>query len=322
MKAMNATTNKKFEDILPLYVVIGGSVISITTILTNAFLLLALWRSTSTCKKSPTTVYLISLINCHLVVGIGSFAVLPGLSIANASYEQVYLVYDISGYFFRLILGINYCLLFAMLVDRMIAVKKPFLYQNFTWIQAVKTLLLVPLLPCLYLAILLINFEGTSMACNFMYAATGSFMVIGNAVIFMEVKNQLNKIRHLTSRVSTTDGDVRAIAASKSFKRQLQKSIVVSLLFTLTFILCWTPLTLKNFVDFTNGVYEGNIMNSLDMALHNSFFIIGLANSIFDPVVYVMLNRPIRKAILKTMKLFKTQDEGIVSKSKITSQTA
>ena len=338
---MNITTEKKLGDILPLYVVVVGSIISVTTIATNTTLLFALGRSTATCKKKPATVYLGALLTTHLIVGVASFVILPGLPLVNASDELVRLAYNISGYLFRFLFAVIYCLLIAMLADRMLAVKKPFVYQHFTWVHAVKTLPLVLLCPCLYLAILLVDFKATAMACVFLYSATGSFIVIGNGVIFIEVRNQLNQIKQLApcmqppSPPSTTATKTPATTSNcdtitkpalstyqKSIKRKLQKSIMVSLLFSLSFIICWTPFSMKTFVDYINGEYQGYLLQNADVAFTQSLFIIGISNSILDPFVYVMLNRPVRKAILNTIKCFKHQNVNVSVTSKITSQTA
>ena len=322
----------KFDGEIPLFVTIGSSLISIIIILVNASLLLALWRNSSACKKRPGTIYLVALINCHLIVGIACFAILPGLVVVNASYKEITFVYELGGYFFRFILAVIYCLLVAILVDRMMAVKKPFLYQHFTWIQAVKTLPLTLIFPCVYLAILLINFKETSMTCVFLYTATGAFLVIGNGVIFMEVKNQLNQIKALThvspkninNNNIIKDGGVTAGSCGiqeKLFKRKLKKSIFVSFLFAFTFILCWTPFSLVTIINVINGVYEGRILDNQNIWLINSLLILGFTNSFIDPVVYVLLNRPVRKAILRTIKCFKTNKEGNFSTSKITSNS-
>ena len=337
---MNITSDaNKLENILPSYVVVIGSFISIMTLATNATLLVALGRSKASCKEKPATIYLVALLTTHLIVGVASFVILPGLTIVNASNELVRLAYEISGYLFRFLFAVIYCLLIAMLADRMLAVKKPFMYQNFTWVHAVKTLPLVVLCPCLYLIILLVNYKGTAMACVFLYSATGSFIVIGNAVIFIEVKNQLNQIKQLSPCIqpsSTTSPTTTLTTApncdtstattpfaiyQKSFKRKLQKSIMVSLLFSLSFIICWTPYSLKTFVDFINDAYKEYMLQNTNLPLSQSLFILGISNSILDPFVYVMLNRPVRKAILNTMKCFKKNGETVSVTSKITSPT-
>uniref|UniRef100_A0A7M5X3L2 G-protein coupled receptors family 1 profile domain-containing protein n=1 Tax=Clytia hemisphaerica TaxID=252671 RepID=A0A7M5X3L2_9CNID len=312
-------------DILSIGAIILGSIISITILITNSCLLFGFWKSRCG-KKQITIVFLVPFICTHWFIGIGSFAQTPGLVIINATYRQVVLFNDFAGIYFRVVIAINFSLLIMLLIDRMLAVKKPFVYQNFTKGKAYKILPAALIFPAFYLlALLLVDFEKSATICSFSYFFTGFILIAGNIAIFLDVHKQLKQIHHLTISThipctNTTKDDGQPLNKKQQnlaqiFKKKLLKSVLVSMMFTLTFVILWLPTCILTITEFIQGRYTGKIPTAPNPELTGSLLSLGILNSVTDPIIYVVLNRPVRRALMKTFKCFKSTNDDFLSTS-------
>jgi len=306
---MASHTNKTetITDLFSAPIIVIATFVNSTITFINALLLVVLWRASHLRRNQPNIVFLITLITTHCAVGLGCFAVFPGAVIANVSAEfALEMLYWLEHYL-RIVFSNTYSLLVAMLVDRVVAVKKPFIYQRFTHKHAGMVILLTLILPTTYTICLLWSFEDVSMSCSFLYLFTGGFLVFGNLAIFLDVKKQLIQIRGIT----TVSGDD---SGHKLFKRKLLKSTLVSLSFAFTFILLLFPFMLNMVVNVFKGAYHSK--DYIKFAYIYILWHLGMSNSIIDPVIYVMLNKPVRKAIMKALRCHRSAIEPTTSTSR------
>ena len=258
-------------NIFPTHAIVLGSLISITTLFTNSCLLYGFWKSLRG-KKQTSIVFLVPFIFTHWLVGLGGFAQFPVLVILNATYDQLVIFNDFAGVYFRFVIAINYSLLIILLIDRLVAVKKPFVYQNFTKGKAFKILPIALIFPACYLIALLVDFKNTSMFCSFSYLCTGFILIAGNIVIFLDVHKQLKQIHHLTvsTHIKCSKDDSKQKNQAKAFKKKLQKSVLVSMMFTMTFVIFWLPTCVLTIIEFSKGQYTGKVLTAPNPELTGS----------------------------------------------------
>ena len=309
----NNTTTESTNGYTTPIIVLGTTINSII-IFINAFLLVVVCRASHLRRNQPNIAFLISLITTHLAIGLGAFAIIPGYVVAKVSAESMQNIDHSFQFYFRFVVSYSYCVLITMLLDRLITVKKPFLYQRFTHKHAGMVTLLNFTPPSVYMIFLWWSYDTVSMSCAFLYVFTGGFLVLGNLVIFMDVKRQLIQIRGHT-KMSRDDSVVAT--GHKLFKRKLQKSILVSLTFSLSFLVLWSPFMVVIVASIFNDTYY----DSSNENLTNILWYVGLTNSIVDPIIYVVLNRPVRKALFKVLGYRSSKRSESSTSSKVTSES-
>lgn len=180
-------------------------------------------------------------------------------------------------------------------IDRYLAIKKPFMYQNLTEKHAYLTISVILFLGVLH-TIPAFLFETT-------YVAISSLIIIGciaicicNYRLFAEVKQQCKQI---STTIVHRDHETELQMKSK-INMRLLKSLKMCLVFVLTFLMLWMPFLV--IVVLT----KKKIMNNL---IYKMMQLIAILNGIFDPLTFFVFRRKARKMILKLLCWFRKKSK-------------
>lgn len=180
-------------------------------------------------------------------------------------------------------------------IDRYLAIRKPFLYQNLIKKHAYFTISMILFLGILH-TIPAFLFETTYIAISFLIIIGCIAICICNYRLFKEVKQQCKQI---STTVVHRDNETKLEMKNK-INMRLLKSLKMCLVIVLTFLMLWMPylvivvLTKKKIIKYF---------------LYKMMELIANLNGIFDALTFFMFRSQARTIILKLFCLCRKKRE-------------
>ena len=182
-----------------------------------------------------------------------------------------------------------FLILMTTTIDRLIAIKYPFIYDSLTSKHCFIVIVSSWLLPLLFLCIGLISDYGKYnyiLLSTILISIATVILTASSIIVYGVVKRHVNMIKLNT----VIDNGSR----KKEQSIKLAKSIFVCLLIVVTFVLCWFPYLVHDILTLAN-IYEPSNDKPFTMIVE----VIALCNSGLDPVFYVLLNKNVKREIIK-----------------------
>ena len=182
-----------------------------------------------------------------------------------------------------------FLILMTTTIDRLIAIKYPFIYASLTSKHCLIVIVSSWFLPVIFLCIGLNCDYGkyTYLVLSTILIAIATVILTSSSIIvYGVVKRHVNMIK--LNRVIDNESGKR----EQSIK--LAKSIFVCLLIVMTFVLCWFPYLVHDILTLAN-IYEPSSDKAFTMIVE----VIALCNSGLDPIFYVLLNKNVKREIIK-----------------------
>ncbi|XP_065679371.1 alpha-2Db adrenergic receptor-like [Hydra vulgaris] len=295
----------------------------------NIFVLMAFNRSKKL-RKNPSTNFVASLAVSDLLVVLFLIPYKAHDAFHNHHYCappiicKLYLAFDVT--FF--VASITH--LYAIAIDRFIAITKPYRYKGLATLSCVKkTIVLIWIYSSFWGVLLNINFKnGTSNKienteshlCN---TNNGVFTIIAYIIIFfvpcfvmflLYSKMLLISYKHAkninTTKVSSIEDFIRqsSFGISHLFsnhKLELRATKVVFIIYG-TFFACWCPVIV---VIVANAIKHDTVKSNVTYVLFGEM--LPIINSILNPFIYGVLHRDFKKSLKRIFR-------GMHSKLQIT----
>lgn len=237
--------------------------------------------SSRSLRKHVYMVFLIALLVSHSFNGLSCIVI----GLTSAIVEDVLLECNLMKWFGMIGRIIGSCdFLFVMLltIDRVLSVKIPFRYNNLTRRYAAALILLAIGFNVFQFVMMISHFVEVQNLSSKVFSAVSVALIICNVLVYLEVRKQLEKMKITTSG----NEEERKVSMSRLQKQKL-KSIAVSLMFVVSFIVLWVPLIIVA----TMQEYSKTIFSKV---LIMTLILIATFNAMVDPFIYIILNKKVR----------------------------
>ena len=199
-------------------------------------------------------------------------------------------------------------------LDRAIAVKKPFYYEDkFNGKMVIRITVLQYIVTALYLVVLIVTNTKmldrkkyfSLMKVLFISVISLGFLAltVSNTIVYIEARKQIKTILKLTSN----NHDQRQSSRQKEYR-----IVRINVGMVLVFVLCWTPF-LVSICQQQSGKESQDTMTA-------ALFLVAF-NYVLDPIIYVSLSKDVKEQITRVLRLRK-QVENANSKTYSTSITS
>ena len=301
----NFTRNIQYQPWQSITYSIQGILIIITNMVVILFVL-----SRKRLKKQHVNIYLTSLLFSHILIGLEEL-----LDSFARHFPRDHELREVDQYAYT-VLSLCQCLNLSLItIDRLIAIKYPFIYLHITTKTVLHTVG-ITWLSVLLLAILLIIFKVNSSYVHLVFRISTAgvaiiLLALSNVIIYgiavrhiHEIKRTsikyVNNEKHSITVTPTTSStgsftnrsadETKSVRSIRNMDSLLRSTLVCSVI-VLSFALCYIPVLINNILILTK---------KRDFSTVGPFlYVLAYFNSLFDPVIYVAINKEIKKEIRK-----------------------
>ena len=232
-------------------------------------------------ERSFHGIVLLVLFVAHLISGIFNL-VIAGIIIAGTDVENLDRRLTTSR---DSVCGLEIMLTILLSLERFVAVRKPFLYENLTKFHA-KCAFGVTMLVTIALSLLLFK---TKKVYNLGYLITilgGLFIAVSNTLLYRSAKRQCEEI----SKTIVDQSEKAQTQKRNDMRKRKLKSLKICIFITASYLLTWFPLVI---VKVSKSLFD------IETDLVFIFFMVGFSNGIWDVLIYFYLNQKARYSLLE-----------------------
>lgn len=172
-------------------------------------------------------------------------------------------------------------------LERFCAISKPFFYEKLTKRHAVLYITFIFLFPIVF-AVWRVFSRGVFMAA-FIVTFVGAFVItITNTYLYRSVKKQCI---HIASQIVGKSTEQQLEKRLSVQKRKL-KALRMCIAFTLSYVLTWLPVGVKNMLNTSQEPTHWNVLIGA----------IGFSNGLWDVLIFFYVSRTAREHIKRFLK--------------------
>ena len=293
---MNKTNTTKYIYYQPSWSKYCLLINAILIVLVNLYVLLLIARKRSH-LPSICNIFLFGLLMSHLGAGtVSSLMFNVDSAINNSTHEH-------NGMYERLTLCIyhfcgvsTFCMIILVTIDRLLAIKWPFIYNQLTWkfcAFSISTIMVFPIIFIIFELRIEIHSYNIILFCK---AMTSIVLAFSHHLIYREVKAQFQKIsKTIVCDDLTLQGEKR-----EKLNQRMVKSTRMCYFIVLSNIIFWIPCSITSVFILNQG---NKYWNEITIQVQCAVYVFLNVNSIKDPLMYVVLNKSLKDQFLLDFRM-------------------
>lgn len=273
-------------------------IIAILSFLTSSTVVFVIARKKSLLERKGN-IYLLALLLTHICIGLQTtvqFATefITGHSMYN-SYKSNNIFYKAMMYMHHFLFMVAFVMANLVTLDCLLAVKRPYYYEQCSSKFCYGTILLGLIPPIMF--ILMSSIGGVSYS-YYMFVLIGIFLSVFIAITNMTVYNVVKKQIIAISKNTVTENRESRKRILDNLNKQKFRSARLCLFIVLSTVLFLLPMEISTIVMLIMKDAFWND-NTKHVAYISEMFI--LLNSLKDPMLYIFINKDVKREICKRM---------------------
>ena len=288
---MNETNTTEYRYYQPSWSKYCLLINAIMIVLVNLYVLLLIARKRSR-LRSVCNIFLCGLLMSHLGTGTVSLLMFNvDSAINNSTHEH-------NGMYERLTLCIyhfcgvsTFCMIILVTIDRLLAIKWPFVYNQLTWkfcAFSISTIMVFPIIFIIFELRIKIHIYHIILFCK---AITSIVLASSHHLIYREIKSQFQKI----SKTIVCEDIPLQKEKREKINQRLMKSTRMCYFIVLSNIIFWIPRGITSVFILTQG---NKYWNEITIQVQCAVYVFLNMNSIKDPFMYVVLNKSLKRQFI------------------------